>query len=181
MQLPACVNKQASKAMYVHVQFGGLSLLNPASAFAGTAQHAKPHAQSKASPQAALESTSRSKGTASDAGFDDIVVPDESADDVRAADDGAGPSNDHQQGAAPGRAEQDVGEPEATLPGGTATGGSDTGSAQAKNPASASIQKHADPPATFRKRKAKTDDVRASQQPARLPAKRRYRPKCTSD
>ena len=74
--------------------------------------------QAVAPPQAASASTTGSNSKDAGSGFTDVVMPPETTA-------GAAPASHqaHDEGAVPGNARQDAAEPEATLPGGSATGG----------------------------------------------------------
>ena len=77
--------------------------------------------QAMAPPQAAAAgSSSKDPGS----GFTDVVMPPESIGGAATASHQAG--DEGNQGAVPGNARQDAAEPEATLPGGTATAGAHT-------------------------------------------------------
>ena len=149
--------------------------------------HAKP--QAKASQQAASPSASAGKAEAPKAGFDDVIVPDDSPDAARAVSDRAGPSKDAASGAVPGGAGQDDAEPEATLPGGTATedakSGSKAESGKAEDHAHGVKQKRLDWSAAAGKKRKADGESNASHigllpdQPTRTPPKRQCKLKFT--
>lgn len=144
---------------------------------AGTPQDKQDQPKTKTPSKAASASASGSKSKDAKSGFDDVVVPDES---------GAGPSGGNAQGAVPGRAGQDDDEPEATLPGGTATEGAESGPSKAHT--SDNKQKQLDwSAAASRKRKANGgahalhgDNGHSAKQPTRTPPKRQCKLKFAS-
>ena len=78
-------------------------------------------AQALAPPQAASASAAGSNSKDPGSGFTDVVMPRESTGGAASASHQA--RDEGKQGSVPGNAGQDAAEPEATLPGGTATGG----------------------------------------------------------
>ena len=117
----------------------------------------QPHASSKAMvpPQAASSlagSSSSSKDPPS--GFTDVLMPRESTSGAAAAaSPGAGAEGS--QGAVPSNARQDAAEPEATLPGGTATEGAHAGPGRSQGGSGRAKQRRLDwSAAAGKKRKA---------------------------
>ena len=127
--------------------------MDPCACHPGAQQHAGADTQAHTSQQAASGEAPGNKTKEPQSGFDDVVMPDEASgihNKPRSPADGAGPSGEKgtragsssanqglgtipaesvasrfpDEGAFPDGAEQDDEEPEATLPGGTATEGS---------------------------------------------------------
>ena len=119
-----------------------------------TAGTSKGQSAAKATKQAASSSAVGSTVEDPKSGYDDVIVPDESADTATTASEG--PSRDKPAGAVPGRAGQDDAEPEATMPGGTAKAGGEEGSGiEAQAHGSGAKQKQLDAsPSAGRKRNA---------------------------
>lgn len=149
------------------------------SVHAGIQKEAHTRTQAKASHQAAAPSASAGKTKAPKSGFDDVVVPDDSADAAKVILDGAGPNKDTGTGVVPGGAGQDDAEPEATLPGGTATEDTPAGSKAEFGKAADHVhdakQKRLDWSAAAGKKRKADGDSNAGlppEQPTRTPPKR---------
>lgn len=145
----------------------------------GIQKEAHTRTQAKASHQAAAPSASAGKTKAPKSGFDDVVVPDDSADAAKVILDGAGPNKDTGTGVVPGGAGQDDAEPEATLPGGTATEDTPAGSKAEFGKAADHVhdakQKRLDWSAAAGKKRKADGDSNAGlppEQPTRTPPKR---------
>lgn len=120
------------------------------------------HAQSQATipPQEATASAAGSSSKEPKSGFDDVVMPQEWTGAATAASDKT--SDADSQDGIPGNARQDAAEPEATLPGGTATEGGNAGSGKSHSIPLDAKQRRLDwSAATGNKRKA-AGDLRAT-------------------
>lgn len=176
--------------------------MDPCACHPGAPQHAGADTQAHTSQQAASGEAPGIKTKEPQSGFDDVVMPDETSgiqNNPRSPADRAGSSSANQglgtipvnsvagrfpeEGAFPDGAEQDDEEPEATLPGGTATEGSKSSRKQ-EHPTDAK-QKKLDWTAAGRKRKGGNNQSPARtgvlpKQATRTPPKRQCKLKLTA-